>query len=87
MVKYNLCDVYFASVEINSSALRHHAENRFGFRTFLEICSFVLAGKPTDTNFIYYNLCDVYFASVEINSSALRHHAENRFGFRTRLEI
>ena len=25
------------------------------FRTFLEILSFVLAGKPTDTNCAYYN--------------------------------
>ena len=32
------------------------------FRTFLEIFSFALAGKPTDANFVYYNICDVAFA-------------------------
>ena len=26
------------------------------FRTFLEIWSFALAGKPTDANFVYYNI-------------------------------
>ena len=26
------------------------------FRTFLEIFSFALAGKPTDANFVYYRL-------------------------------
>ena len=31
------------------------------FRTFLEIFSFVLAGKPTDTNFVYYNTVKVFF--------------------------
>ncbi|MBQ8584166.1 MAG: hypothetical protein IJ488_06125, partial [Clostridia bacterium] len=32
------------------------------FRTFLEIQSFALAGKPTDANLVYYNICDVAFA-------------------------
>ena len=35
---------------------RHCHRKSEDFRTFLEIQSFVLAGKPTDTNFVYYNL-------------------------------
>ena len=30
------------------------------FRTLLEIWSFVLACKQTDTNFVYYNLAEVF---------------------------
>ena len=36
------------------------------FRTFLEILSFALAGKPTDANFARYNLCDIIFALTKI---------------------
>ncbi len=40
------------------------------FRTFLEILSFALAGKPTDANFVYYYLCVAGFLlkiSMQIN--------------------
>ena len=52
-VYYNLCDVNFVKAKIygNARALPRKSKD---FRTFLEIYSFVLAGEPTDTNFIYY---------------------------------
>ena len=52
---YNPRVVNFAFDEINSVALRLHPKIK-NFRTFLEIYSFELAGKPTDSNLIYYTI-------------------------------
>ena len=48
----------------------HRIYQKHTQRTFLEISSFVLAGKQTDTNFAYYNLCDVNFVKNKIYCNA-----------------
>ncbi len=63
--------------EINRVAFRHHPKTE-GFRTFLEIYSFELAGKPTDSNFVYYNLCDVNFVFIKIYCDANSITPENQ---------
>ena len=53
---YNICDVAFAR-SAKSTVLPYGTTPKIkDFRTFLEIQSFALAGKPTDANLVYYNI-------------------------------
>ena len=56
---YNICDVAFAR-SAKSTVLPFGTTPKIkNFRTFLEIQSFALAGKPTDANFVYYYITQV----------------------------
>ena len=67
---YNVCDVNFPTVKF--TVLPYGITPKIkDFRTFLEIQSFVLACKQTDTNFVYYNrIYQIITALSSLSSSA-----------------